>query len=167
VRERGKNFQEYGEWFGANGVFWCAEFVSWAFAKAGHPLPAIDPAKKGASGYYSVQNGRDEAYRRGELFSRPKPGDIFFHFNKGDRGKGHTGIVVDVLPDGRIVTIEGNASPNSGRDGGGVVKQIRPLTYLKGLTFWRVLPPAEDDDRTAADLAPTPSTMRPRQSKKK
>jgi hypothetical protein len=86
---------------------------------------------------------------------------------KGDKGAGHTGIVVDVLPDGRVVTVEGNAGPHSGRDGGGVVKQTRSLKYTKGLTFWRVLPPAEDDDRTAADLAPQPSNLAPRRRRRR
>ncbi len=162
VRERGRNFNDYGEWFGANGVFWCAEFVSWAFAHAGHPLPISIGAGKGASGYAYCQYGRDAAYKRGELFSRPRPGDVFFHFRHGDRGPGHTGIVVDVLPDGRVVTIEGNAGPRSGRDGGGVVKQTRSLAYSRGLTFWRVLPPSPDDDRGPDDLAPRPSTLEPR-----
>ncbi len=167
VREKGTNINEYGDWFGANGVFWCAQFVSWVFAHSGHPLPINIGAGKGASGYAYCQYGRDAAYKRGELYSRPRPGDVFFHFKKGDSGAGHTGIVVDVLPDGRVVTIEGNADPQSGRDGGGVVKQTRSLSYTRGLTFWRVFPPAEDDDRTAADLAPMPSTLRPRRRRRK
>lgn len=167
VREKQTNRQEYGEWFGANGVFWCAEFVSWTFAHAGHPLPMNIGGKKGVSGFAYCQFGRDEAYKRGELFSTPKPGDVFFHFVKGDRGPGHTGIVVDVQPDGRVVTIEGNASPKSGRDGGGVVKQTRSLSYTNGLTFWRVLPPAQDDDRTVADLAPRPTSLAPRRHRRR
>lgn len=167
VREKGTNINEYGEWFGANGVFWCAEFVSWVFAHSGHPLPISVGAGTGASGYAYCQYGRDAAYKRGELYSRPRPGDIFFHFKKGDSGPGHTGIVVDVLPDGRVVTIEGNADPKSGRDGGGVLKQTRSLSYTRGLTFWRVFPPAQDDDRTAADLAPTPSNLRTRPRRRK
>ena len=162
VREAGTNINEYGDWFGANGVFWCAEFVSWVFAHSGHPLPINIDAGKGASGYKYCQYGRDAAFKRGDLYTRPHPGDVFFHFNNGDRGPGHTGIVVDVLPDGRVVTIEGNADPRSGRDGGGVVKQTRSISYTRGLTFWRVFPPADDDDRTAADLAPTPSNLRTR-----
>ena len=162
VRERGRNLNEYGEWFGANGVFWCAEFVSWVFAHAGHPLPISIGAGKGASGFAYCQYGRDAAYKRGELFSRPRPGDVFFHFRRGDSGAGHTGIVVDVLPDGRVVTIEGNAGPRSGRDGGGVVKQTRSLAYSRGLTFWRVFAPSPEDDRGPDDLAPRPSTLEPR-----
>ena len=161
VREKGRNINDYGEWFGANGVLWCAEFVSWVFAHAGHALPISIGAGKGTSGFAYCQYGRDEAYKRRELFSRPRPGDVFFHFRRGDRGPGHTGIVVDVLPDGRVVTIEGNAGVRSGRDGGGVVKQTRSLAYSRGLTFWRVLPPSPDDERGPDDLAPRPSTLDP------
>lgn len=28
----------YGEWFGMNGVPWCAIFVSWVYAHANKPL---------------------------------------------------------------------------------------------------------------------------------
>ena len=162
VREKGTNRTEYGQWWGADGVFWCAEFVSWTFAQAGHTLPINYSAAPGASGFAYCQYGRDEAFQRGELYSRARPGDIFFHFNRGDSGPGHTGIVVDVLPDGRLVTIEGNASTGSGRDGGGVVRQTRSSKYASALTFWRALPAAPDDDREAKDLAPTPSTLRRR-----
>ena len=162
VREHGRNINDYGDWFGANGVFWCAEFVSWVFAHAGHPLPISIGARKGASGFAYCQYGRDEAYKRSELFSRPRPGDVFFHFRRGDRGAGHTGIVVDVLPDGRVVTIEGNAAPRNGRDGGGVVKQTRSLAYSRRLTFWRVFPQSPEDDRGPDDMAPRPSTIEPR-----
>ncbi len=168
VREQGRNINDYGDWFGANGVLWCAEFVSWVFAHAGHPLPISGGARKGASGFAYCQYGRDAAYKRGELFSRPRPGDVFFHFRRGDRGPGHTGIVVDVLPDGRVVTIEGNAGPRSGRDGGGVVMQTRSVAYSRGLSFWRVFPPSPEDDRGPDDMAPRPSTLqrRPRRTRR-
>lgn len=167
VRERGTNRTAYGKWWGADGVLWCAEFVSWTFAMAGHPLPVNFSSVPGASGFAYCQYGRDEAYKRGELFDRPRPGDIFFRFKRGDSGPGHTGIVVDVLPDGAIVTIEGNAGAGSRRDGGGVVKQTRPGSYASALTFWRVLPPASGDDRGAGDLAPTPSNLRTRMRRRK
>ena len=165
VREAKTNRTEYGKSWGVNGVFWCAQFVSWVFAKSGHALPQIQDGK---SGFAYCQYGRDEAYRRKELYARPRPGDIFFHFSKGDRGSGHTGIVVEVLPDGRVVTIEGNATGGSAtRDGGGVVKQTRTLSYTSGLTFWRVLPAAADDDRGPEDLAPAPSNLRPKSRRRK
>ena len=28
------NYTKYGKWFGMNGVFWCAIFISWIFNKA-------------------------------------------------------------------------------------------------------------------------------------
>ena len=164
VREKGKNETDYGKAWGVNGVYWCAQFVSWVFAKSGNALP---PIQDNQSGYAYCQFGRDAAFKRGELYSQPRPGDVFFSFKRGDTGAGHTGIVVDVLPDGRVVTIEGNAEYKSKRDGGGVVKQTRTLAYTKGLTFWRVLPAAADDNRGPEDLAPAPSNLRPRRAKKK
>lgn len=69
----GAQHQRVGDLFGANGVFWCAEFVSWVFADAGHPLPISIGASKSASGYAYCQYGRDAAYQRGELYSRLDP----------------------------------------------------------------------------------------------
>ena len=40
---KNSNKTKYGEWFGYNGVAWCAIFVSWVYSQAGFPLKKILP----------------------------------------------------------------------------------------------------------------------------
>lgn len=63
----------------------------------------------------------------------PRPGMLVFweHTKAGVRtGLGHTGIVVEVPNDLKVITIEGNTSPAAGiqREGDGVYRKERPLT---------------------------------------
>ncbi len=48
------NRQMFGEWYGANGVAWCAIFVSYCFNKAGLRLPPIQSRKGFAYCQYGV-----------------------------------------------------------------------------------------------------------------
>lgn len=62
----------------------------------------------------------------GLKISRPEPGCVFV-MDHG-KGKGHCGFVLAVLPDGHLVTIEGNtgpgpAAPAEDRDGQGVYQR--------------------------------------------
>lgn len=105
TRESGDNGTKYGRWFGMDGQPWCAIFVSWVFAKAGHALPAL----QGARGFAGVAAGAEALRRRGELHKTPRVGDIWLHRGPSvDRD--HTGIVVAVHADGSFTTIEGNSS---------------------------------------------------------
>lgn len=85
---------------------WCANFVSWAFRKAGKPLPGNQRSLA------SVQYMEDQMKKAGKFHrGTPKPGDIIFFKNRGasDRGPGrHVGIVERVA-NGRVYTIEGNS----------------------------------------------------------
>jgi hypothetical protein len=76
---------------------WCAYFVSWAARQAGTP---IGP---GGSGFGSVDAVWGWAQSEGRTTDQPKPGDLIVWDE-------HIGIVENVLPDGRIQTIEGNTS---------------------------------------------------------
>jgi hypothetical protein len=97
------NQTKYGAWYGLNGQPWCAMFVSWVFAKAGHRLPPLQSDK----GYAGVRTAAEALRRRGLLRDRPMVGDLYLH-----RGptwqQDHTGIVVKVAKDGDFWTIEGN-----------------------------------------------------------
>lgn len=79
---------------------WCAYFVSWVARQAGEPLGDA------GQGFGSVDELYAWAQRTGRAVPNgpgvvPRPGDlIVFHE--------HVGIVEQVLPDGRIQTIEGN-----------------------------------------------------------
>lgn len=62
-----------------------------------------------------------------KLVKNPRPGDIVI-WKVGDNGNGHTGILKELLPNGRMITIEGNTSDsNAGdqREGDGVFEKNR------------------------------------------
>ncbi len=76
---------------------WCAYFVSWAARQAGMPLGDSGQGFGSVDALYSWAQGAGRATRD------PKPGDLIVWDE-------HIGIVENVLPDGRIQTIEGNTS---------------------------------------------------------
>jgi len=87
---------------------WCAYFVSWVARQAGTPLGDH------GEGFGSVDQLYAWAQRTGRAVPNgpgtvPRPGDlIVFHE--------HIGIVEQVLPGGRIQTIEGNSSDRVSRN---------------------------------------------------
>ncbi len=86
--------------FGGNGNPWCAYFVSWCYSHygLGSPFGVL------ASAYKMREWGK----AKGKLVSgEVRAGDVFVIL-RGDL-HGHVGLVVGVLPDKRICTIEGNS----------------------------------------------------------
>lgn len=87
---------------------WCAYFVSWVARQAGEPLG------DSGQGFGSVDQLYAWAQRTGRAVPNgpgvvPRPGDlVVFHE--------HVGIVDQVLPGGRIETIEGNYSDRVSRN---------------------------------------------------
>lgn len=102
--EKGDNQTKYGTWFGMDGQPWCAMFVSWVFAKAGHELPALQTDK----GFAGVAAGAEALKERHQLHDTPKVGSIWLHQGPTVQ-QDHTGIVTAVHDDGSFTTIEGNA----------------------------------------------------------
>jgi hypothetical protein len=100
---------------------WCNFFVSWAAKQAGAPL-----GEQG-QGFGAVAATWDWAQRTGRALPAgqpPAPGDLIVWDGR------HIGIVEQVLPDGRIQTIEGNSSNQVARrtygaDGGGATGYVR------------------------------------------
>jgi CHAP domain len=87
---------------------WCAYFVSWAARQAGTPLGDH------GEGFGSVDALYGWAQRTGRAVPNgpgvvPRPGDLIV-WNE------HIGIVEQVLPDGRVQTIEGNSSNRVARN---------------------------------------------------
>lgn len=87
---------------------WCAYFVSWAARQGGSPLGDH------GEGFGSVDQLYAWAQRTGRAVPNgpgvvPRPGDLIV-FNE------HIGLVENVLPDGRIQTIEGNSSNRVSRN---------------------------------------------------
>lgn len=87
---------------------WCAYFVSWLAQQAGAPIGAGG----NGTGYVPTLEawGRQEGRFAERGAGRPSAGDIVIFDWGGDGTPDHTGIVERVDPDGRVHTIEGNAS---------------------------------------------------------
>jgi hypothetical protein len=93
---------------------WCSLFVAWVWQHAGVPLPG-PTALYGYSGslYTWV------AEHGGKVLpptARPSPGDAIFYGTRPS-DSAHVGIVAQVLPDGEIVTVEGNYAEHVTRVG--------------------------------------------------
>jgi peptidoglycan hydrolase-like protein with peptidoglycan-binding domain len=121
----GSNNTKYGSWYSPRDPAepWCARFVSWVYAKAGHPLPAID----GAKGFQYCPDAVNWARRHGVWHAGTggvRPGDIVLFDWNGDGVADHTGIATShAAADGSVHTVEGNAENVVGRHvrGRGVV----------------------------------------------
>ena len=98
---RSPDIDRYWGQTGIIGHPWCCAFVSWAL----NEVLGIYPIE--GKHHIGVQN-MFRAARRAEMETAvPKPGDVFIQIKSG--GKGHTGFVVGVSPDGKsIYTGEGN-----------------------------------------------------------
>lgn len=46
--------RKYGQWYGLDGVKWCAIFVSFVYDHAGHRLEAIDKSKGYQSCHFAL-----------------------------------------------------------------------------------------------------------------
>jgi hypothetical protein len=93
------NKTKYGEWYGFNGVAWCAIFVSWCLSHSGKPI-------KTALAYQweywarAKQNGLSITYN-------PEPGDlVVFHIHDG-----HVGLFDQWVDraSGHFLAVEGNS----------------------------------------------------------
>jgi hypothetical protein len=118
---RGQVVEEYLRTTGLDeGYPWCAAFIAWC-GKQAHgaawPLPLTAGCKElGAA-----------AEAKGLLVEKPQAGDVFLLLYEKLGRFAHTGFVTDVLPDGRIRTIEGNTNDGGSRDGYGVFARIRAI----------------------------------------
>lgn len=124
----GSNRNPYGEWYGMNGVAWCAIFVSWVFDKAGIPLGQVDSLK----GYHYCPSAYNFWKRTKRITSQPAPGDIVLFDWNGDGSSDHTGIFVEWIEEGKVFTSwEGNTSVSSDSDGGQVMLRRRLVSTVK------------------------------------
>jgi len=123
------NKTKYGEWFGWNGVAWCAIFVSYCYDKAGYPLGNIG-FKKGFAGCLT---GYQHFKKNNEITDKPQPGDIVFFDWNNDGRYDHVGIFVKHNDDKTFHTIEGNTSETNQSNGGEVMYRVRK--YGKSVLF--------------------------------
>jgi hypothetical protein len=87
---------------------WCAYFVSWVARQAGLPLGDHGEGFGSVDALYAWAQRTGRAVPNGPGVV-PRPGDLIVWDE-------HVGIVEQVLPDGRIQTLEGNSSDRVSRN---------------------------------------------------
>ena len=118
--------KDHGAYFGANGVSYCAMFVSWCLAKVGMTPPG---------GHFAyVPYGINQAQAAGALVSKAnaQPGDLVCFDWNGDGVADHVGFV-EVNRGSYYQTIEGNTSSGvagSQSNGGGVYRRTRSTSVV-------------------------------------
>lgn len=126
----GSNRTPFGVWFGADGVPWCAIFVSYCFSVGAGATLCAGWAGAGVAPCGVAYVPTLEAWLRATgrwIVWPPRPGDIVVYDWDGG-APDHCGLVERVLADGGLATIEGNAGPA----GGGVVRLQRAERAVKG-----------------------------------
>ncbi|MEN0071611.1 MAG: CHAP domain-containing protein [Propionicimonas sp.] len=151
------NRTPYTEWYGMQGP-WCAMFVSWAHHHGGQKLPAIR-SSKGFAYCPDIVNWAkaNRCWRPAGSGYKPKRGDIILFDFIGRPS--HVGIVLGMLPDGRVQTVEGNTNGSGSRDGGSVMVHNRSA---RGTTIGFVETTMVPAPATPAPAKPgEPAPMRP------
>lgn len=138
----GSNLQKYGQWYGFNGVPWCAMFVAWCFAH-----PSLAGGSRGVD-IRSVLGGsvaytpHFAARALAAGWARVQPSDarngdvVFFDFADNVPRIQHVGFVL--ANDNRIggghspslLTIEGNTSGGNDANGGQVQQRTRSYSCV-------------------------------------
>lgn len=124
----------FGKWYGANGVAWCAMFVSYCFNKAGAGSLVSAQTKKGFASCTAAVLWFKKA-KRLVAPAKAKPGDIVFMCFTGRKTFDHVGIVISNDVKAKVLhTVEGNTvNPNGLGDqvnGDGVYYKTRPYRYV-------------------------------------
>jgi CHAP domain-containing protein len=119
------NDNAFGQWYGSNGVAWCAQFQSWAASQAGYLDVIIPKHQYTPAGYNWFKS-------RGREVGLPKRGDLLYVYGKvrGEKNPRvhHVGMVEQVLPGGYIRTLEGNTNTGGSAQGDGVYRLQRQVT---------------------------------------
>lgn len=120
----GSNMNQFGSWYGFNGVPWCAIFESYCFAHTGH------------AGYrYAAveQIVLDARARRNKLYvvQTPKQGDIVCYTIAGNP-YAHTAFFDKWVnkSKGQFQDLGGNTGPSNVSNGGAVMRQVRSTSMV-------------------------------------
>jgi len=115
------NMTKYGEFYGMNGVPWCAIWVSWVYAQTNIPLGHIDSDK----GMHYTPSALNHFKQNGEIVTSPLPGDIVF-FDWQDDGKvDHVGLFLQDYDKISFFSLEGNTAIGNNSNGGQVMLRLR------------------------------------------
>lgn len=129
----GNQLTPYGTWYAAwsgqpafRDTYWCAMFVSWVLATAG-----FTPTEAGRFGNCNpwIQWFKNQ----GRWGATPRPGAVVFFSWDGDARAEHVGIVESLRVDGRVVTLEGNATIPGRHDG--VYRMVRSRGSIVGYGY--------------------------------
>lgn len=96
--------------------------------QASQKLMVINPAYKTAGVLDHWQHAGASVKRITKVAALANPSTIqpgMLFINSYGQGKGHTGFVESVYPDGCLVTLEGNTNDHAGREGLGVFRLTR------------------------------------------
>jgi len=147
-RPAGSNKTKYGEWYGVNGVAWCAIFVSWCFEQVDLFDGVFRPGSRWAFCPFVVnaavagEHGLDQV-------REPEPGDLVLYQFDSDANADHIGIFEAwQTPGSTFTAIEGNTAVGNDSNGGEVMRRSRTLRQVYrpstgGLAFVRVHPVKE------------------------
>jgi hypothetical protein len=121
---------KYGTWYaswakraGYVDTYWCAMYQAWVLATAGFSV--AETGRHGNCGPWI------ESFKGRRAWSlSPVPGALVFFDWDHDRAAEHVGMVESLRPDGRLVTLEGNASRPGARDG--VWRMVRSRADVLG-----------------------------------
>lgn len=135
------NRTQFGKWFGADGVAWCAMFVSYVFAHAG--APEILKGAQTAKGSAQVSKIKAHLKKKGAKQIKPADaiaGDVVIFDFPGGYETDHVGFIraKSNAAKKQIFTVEGNTSSGAGgsqANGGGVYKRTRPFGTVESI--WR------------------------------
>jgi hypothetical protein len=130
----GSKRQQFGEWFGVDGVPWSAIFVSYCFGVGARLTLGKEYRGAGAylNGFTYVPAVEAWLHAAGYWIGRaePQPGDIAVYAGSGERPE-HIGIVETVGADGTFTAIEGDTTAE-GTAAGGVQRRQHTLAEVSG-----------------------------------
>jgi CHAP domain len=132
------NQQKYGQWYGMNGVPWCAIFVTWADQTGGRPSRSFARGSRYSYVPYVVNDARQG--RNGlTVTSSPKPGDLVCYDWGRDGEHDHIGIF-ESGSSSSWNAVEGNTSTSDNSNGGQVMRRSRSKSDA-AIVFVRVAEP--------------------------
>jgi hypothetical protein len=132
---QGSNMQQFGAWYGMNGVPWCAIFVTYCFELAGTGSATF---KRGSYYSYVPNIVLDALHRRNglSLTASPIRGDLICYDWDGG-GFDHVGIFESGSAS-QWTSIEGNTGSYNYSNGGQVMRCIRSRSMARYTCFVRV-----------------------------
>jgi len=118
------NMQEYGAWYGMNGVPWCAIFCTWCDQIGGTPTNSFARGTRYSYVPYVVNDAR-MGYNGLSITSDPKPGDLVCYDWDFNGEFDHIGIFEKWEGSPNFNAVEGNTSTSDNSNGGQVMRRFR------------------------------------------